>query len=411
MKRVSILLVLALLVVGLVANGIVYAQTEITFWHAMSGPLGETVEEIVSEFNSQNPDIRVEAVYQGSYGDLETKIMAGIQARRPPTVAQVYENFTDNLVINDAIVPLEDYLALSQAELNDYIEVFRDMNTWNGKLYTIPFNKSTWVLFYNTDVVPEPPATLDEFLAVAEQISNEYDGEMFGFGIRPTVELFDIFLHLYGGAMLDDELNITFTEEAGVQALDTMKSMLDNNSALMIDGYESDSFGAGLIAMYIGSSAGAPFVASAAEGNVNWSMAPIFTHEAAAAPFMGTNVALFAQTSEAQREAAAKFVEFLTNTENTTKWAIETGYLPVRYSALESDRWLDYVNSDPAVAEGPANPTQFENGFWQPRIAPWSAGRTVITTAVEEVLLAGSQPQASLDNAARSWERDLRSAR
>jgi len=410
MKKMAKLLVLTLLVVSLV-GGSALAKTEITFWHAMSSLLGATVTELAEQFNAENPDIHVEAVYQGSYSDLETKIMASVAAGSPPVLAQVYENFTDNLVINQAIVALEDYMTLSEAEFNDYIGVFRDMNKWEDKLFTVPFNKSTWVMFYNTDLIPEPPATIEEFYAISQKISDENKGEVYGFGIRPTVELFDIFLHLNGGEMLDADGKVAFHASEGVEALATMRSLVDSGSALMIDGYESDNLGGGIIAMYFGSSAGSPYVAAAAEGNVNWSMAPIPTGKAAAAPFMGTNVALFARTSEAQREAAAKFVEFLTNTENTTTWAVQTGYLPVRYSALESDKWLEFVASDPRVSEGPANPVQFENGFWQPRIAAWSAGRSIITRTVESVLLGQQSAEDALNNAAQEWGRELERTR
>ncbi|NLJ75462.1 MAG: ABC transporter substrate-binding protein [Firmicutes bacterium] len=400
-------LILLTLVFCLAVSGQVLAKTEVTFWHAMSSALGETVNELVAEFNAQNPDIHVEAIYQGGYGDLNTKLVASITAQNSPVLAQVYENWTDAFIRNDVLVPLEDYLHLTDEEYNDYVEVFRNMNIWDGKLYTVPFNKSNWVLFYNTDLVPNPPKTVDEFLALSKKISDEGQGDVFGFGIRPTVELFHAFMYLNGGDFFDEDLNITFTGQEGIDALNLMINMIDDKSALLIDGYESNALGDGIIAMYIGSSAGASFVEAAAEGKVNWSMAPIPAGARPGAPFMGTNIALFATATEEQREAAAKFVKFLTNTENTVTWAIRTGYLPVTYSGLESEAWNAFLADNPRVAEGPGNLEAFEYGYWQPRVAAWEGARSSIGNAVEAALLKYATPEEALAQAALEIEEEI----
>lgn len=147
---------------------------------------------------------------------------------------------------------------LTEEEYNDYIEVFRHMNTWDGKLYTIPFNKSNWVMYYNKELIPEPPKTLDEFFQIAKEVSEKTGGETRGFGIRPTLELFHAFLWLNGGDFFDEDLNVTFDGPEGKLALQQMIAMLEDGSALQIDGYEDGAFGDRMIAMYIGSSRALP---------------------------------------------------------------------------------------------------------------------------------------------------------
>lgn len=352
----------------------------------MSGELGNAIDYLTAEFNAQNPDIVVESIYQGRYSDLNTKLVASLSARTTPTIAQVYENWTDAFFRNGVIAPLAEYMDLSDEEFNDYIEVFRGMNTWDGKLYTIPYNKSNWVLFYNADMIPTPPATVEEFLQISKEITAQTNGETRGFGMRPTLELFHAFLYVNGGDFLDDELNVTFNSPEGIEALELMIGMLDDGSALLIDGYENEAFGDNMIAMYIGSSAGMPHVENSVGDKFQFSTAPIPAGVRPGAPFMGTNIALFNAATEEERLAAGRFVKFITNTENTVYFAIKTGYLPVTYSGLNSAEYQQFLADNPHKA-AVANLDAFGYGYWQPTIAAWEEARGVIGQAVERVFL------------------------
>ena len=379
-------LVLMTLVFCLLLSGTALAQTQITFWHAMSGELGNAIEYLTERFNAENPEIEVESIYQGNYGDLNTKLVASLPAGTTPTIAQVYENWTDAFYRHGVIAPLVDYMALTDEEFNDYVEVFRGMNTWDGKMYTIPYNKSNWVLFYNADLIPEPPATVEEFLRISKEVTERTNGETKGYGIRPTLELFHAFLYLEGGDFLDEDLNVTFNSPEGKAALELMVGMLEDGSALLIDGYENEAFGDEMIAMYIGSSAGMPHVENSVGDKFQFSTAPLPAGVRPGAPFMGTNIALFNVASEEEREAAGKFVKFLTNTENTAYFAIKTGYLPVTYSGLESDEYQKFLADNPHKA-AVANLEAFGYGYWQPTIAAWEEARSAIGQAVERVFL------------------------
>src|SRR5690554_3865786 len=228
------------LILCLALSSSALAQTHITFWHAMSGELGNAIDHLTAEFNAQNPDIVVESIYQGRYGDLNTKLVASLSAGTTPTIAQVYENWTDAFYRYGVIAPLVDYMDLTDDEFNDYIEVFQRMNTWDDTMYTIPYNKSNWVLFYNADMIPSPPTTVEEFLQISKDITEQTNGETRGFGIRPTLELFHAFLYVGGGDFLDEDLNVIFNSPEGVAALELMTGMLKDGSALLIDGYENE---------------------------------------------------------------------------------------------------------------------------------------------------------------------------
>ena len=392
-------LIVLTLVLCVVAGGTSFAKTKITFWHAMSGDLGEAIDYLTEQFNAENPEIEVESIYQGRYSDLNTKIVASVSAQVTPTLAQVYENWTDAYIRNGLLVPMEDYMDLTEEEFNDYTEVYRSMNTWEDKLYTIPLNKSNWILHYNTELVPEPPRTVEEFLQISREVTEKTGGETKGFGMRPTLELFHDFLYLNGADFLDDDLNVTFNGPEGVAALKLMLEMIEDDSALLIDGYENEAFGDRMIAMYIGSSAGMPHVVGSVGDKFEFRTASLPTGVRPGAPFMGTNVALFKAASEEERKAAGKFMRFMTNTENTVYFAIKTGYLPVTYSGLESAEYQQFIADNPHLA-AIADEEALAHGYWQPRIGAWEQARGAIYEAVEKVFLGVSTVQEALDEAA-----------
>ena len=379
-------LVLLALVLCLTLSSSALAKVNITFWHAMGAELGEATEYLTQKFNEIQDEIEVEAIYQGRYSDLNTKLVASFSAGTSPTIAQVYENWTDAYYRYGVIAALEDYMDLTEEEYNDYIEVFRHMNTWDGKLYTIPFNKSNWVLYYNKELIPEPPKTLEEFFQISKEVSEKTNGETKGFGIRPTLELFHAFLWLNGGDFFDDDLNVTFNSPEGKIALQQMIGMLEDGSALLVDGYEDGAFGDRMIAMYIGSSAGVTYAENSVGGKFEFSTAPLPAGIRPGAPFMGTNIAMFDAASEEEKAAAAKFVKWLTNAENTVYFAIKTGYLPVTYSGLASQEYQDFLEANPHKA-AMANLEAFEYGYWQPKIAAWEECRGIIYEMVTKVFL------------------------
>ncbi len=70
----------------------------ITFWHAMSSRHQPNLQKLVDDFMVEYPNITVEAIYQGGYGDLQQKINASVVAGNVPAIAQVYENWVTPIV-------------------------------------------------------------------------------------------------------------------------------------------------------------------------------------------------------------------------------------------------------------------------------------------------------------------------
>ena len=65
-----------------------YAQTEIQWWHAMSGPLGEWVNDQAKQFNDSQKDYKIVPTYKGTYAEAMTGAVAAFRAGNAPHILQ-----------------------------------------------------------------------------------------------------------------------------------------------------------------------------------------------------------------------------------------------------------------------------------------------------------------------------------
>ncbi len=387
---------------------------KIQFWHALPGAQGDVLKSLVGEFNATQKEVVVEPVFQGNYSDLNNKLLAALASGKPPAMSMMYENETSKYLESQALVPVQKFIddpkaGMKPDEVNDILEVFRKNNTWNGQMVTMPFNKSAYVLFYNTDLIKEPPKTWDELEAIAKKVTRKNGDkvEVYGFGLRPNVDTFNTYLVEAGSDFLSpDEKKATFAGPEGVQALEFIVRLVKEQAAMNIaSGYESDVFGPGKIAMYIGSSAGFAFVAKNSQGKHGWNVAPLPAGPKTNLTIsQGTNVGIFAKASPEEQLAAWRFIKWLVSPEITAKYASKTGYVPVRASAAGTQVWKDHVAKD---AKNGVPFASLKNATFGPRTAKWAALRNVISSAIEKAVAGSATPKDALAGAAAKVDQEL----
>jgi sn-glycerol 3-phosphate transport system substrate-binding protein len=157
------------------------AQTQIQWWHAMSGPLGEWVNDLAKEFNASQKNYVVVPTYKGSYGEAFTAAMAAYRAGNAPDILQVYEVGTATMMAaKGAIKPVGEVMTMGGAKFDPklYISAVAGYYTApNGQMLSLPFNSSTTVFYYNKDAFkaagldPQtPPKTWPEVVLAAAKL-------------------------------------------------------------------------------------------------------------------------------------------------------------------------------------------------------------------------------------------------
>ena len=171
----------AILLIALVATlpAPVLARTEIHFWHAMGGQLGESVDALVKQFNETQSEWEVKTLRKGTYPETLTAAIAAYRQKNPPHIVQVFDVGTQTMMLSGAVYPVSQLLKEQEIKVdwNDFIRPVTGYYSKDGQLYSMPFNSSSPILYYNKDAFkkagldPEkPPATWKEVGEASKKI-------------------------------------------------------------------------------------------------------------------------------------------------------------------------------------------------------------------------------------------------
>jgi len=149
----------------------------IDFWHAFGGGRKLLIDRMVEDFNYTHPDTYVRVEFKGSYRDtLNASILAAQQGNAPHLV-QIFEIGSQLALDTGIFMPIEDLVVGPEFQADDYIEGVSNYYNIGGKFYSMPWNSSNPILYYNKDMFraagldPEaPPETFEEMLSACDAI-------------------------------------------------------------------------------------------------------------------------------------------------------------------------------------------------------------------------------------------------
>lgn len=340
---------------------------EIEFWHAMSGANADAIQKITDDFMANNPNIKVTLVNQGGYRDLFDKLMAAAKADQLPTIAQIYSNRLSWYVSKGLVENLNPYIenseiGLSDADLADIPDMFLSDGIWDGNQYAMPFNKSQMVLYYNVDMFKEAgievPTTWDEWKEASAKLTvdsdNDGEPEIYGTVFANNLST-DIapWLKQAGGTTMSEETNELFfdTPEAK-ETVEFLNSMIQAKNARLAgdDKNANVPLQQGRAAMCVASTSALPYIEKDTLEGITINAAALPGYKTDDQLFYGTNVTVFNTDTKEQKYAAWEYIKFLTNTENTAYFASQTGYIPVRKSAKDTDIFKKTLELKPIKA-------------------------------------------------------------
>jgi multiple sugar transport system substrate-binding protein len=380
----------------------------VEFWHSMSGPNGQAVQYLVDRFNAENEyGITVNATYQGGYGDAHQKVTAALVAGDYPDIGQSYGNNVVTYFPSNKVVQLDEFIFDPEWGIEDFEDIligYRNESKafQDGKFYTLPFSKSTEVLYYNPDffnkeglwadregAVFTPPTTWDELETTAKAITAITGKPAFGYD--SIANLFIIWTQQNGGAYTARDGSILFNNFEAVQAVEFFAKGVREGYFRVAgdDRYLSGPFVSGDVMMYIGSTSGSVFNKS-----------DLFDFESAQVPMgdvrrviqQGANFFML-DNGDDRKLAAFTFINFVLETENTVEWSMRSGYLPVRESSRELPVYKEFLESN-------VNPTKVTGASYLATDYTYDAifaesysVRQAVDVAVQEVL-AGQKTAA-----------------
>ncbi len=385
-------------------------KTVLEFWHYFGGDHERALKKLIADFQAENPDVEVKPLFQGRPQELLQKLQNSFATTpsKNPVLSTVYESWTTDFHQKGYMEAVEDHFAgpdgLSKAEQEDIIKVFRETNSYNGKMVTMPFNKSIYVLYMNTDRmaaagITTAPRTLEEFGDAIKKLTKTDAGpKTYGMGMMPASEAFTSLFYASGGEFFGKDGKPTFNTPDGQAIMRFWRDLQFPTKHLYVTtDYMDAPFGNQQIAMFIYSSASFPYNAKSVAGRFKWDVAPIpgIAGRTPRYVMQGTNIGLFKNRPDAEKQAAWKLVKFLTNTKNSVFWQTKTGYMPIRYSAVKDAEMQKYLAANPMYARASALVTA-DLGKQEPTIREWDGIRQEIGIMVDRVLNKGGDSTAEL---------------
>ncbi len=331
------------------------AKTEIQWWHAMQGVLGERVNDIAVKFNASQNDYEVKAVFKGAYPDTLNAAIAAYRAKQPPHVVQVFEVGTQTMLSSGAVYPVYQLMKDNGIahDWNDIIGAVRSYYSTGGNLYSMAFNSSVPILYYNKDLfrkaglADKPPATWDEVEAMAKKLVAS--GAKCGYSSAwPSWVLVENMHAIHDQPFADhsngfDGLAATLKINGpfGVKMMELLargakEGWFTYNGRLS---KAEANMNGGECGLFTTSSAAIAGLTRASEGKFTWGTG--FLPRMSGYPqggeiIGGASLWVLKGARPDEYKGVAQFFKYLASTDNQAWWAGVTGYLPISNAAVKA---------------------------------------------------------------------------
>jgi len=388
------------------------ASGTVTVWdyYGEATPLKASIEE----FSEAHPEITVD--YQAfDYESLHSKFPVAVAAGEAPDLATVDMTWIPSLAANGLLGDLAD---VSQGMLNgepledQYSDGANEAMHYDGQLVTALYDFDAYALYYRKDVLDakgiDVPATWDEFIdataAMAERPSDGAAPTKYGFAVQPDTFHYSQYLFQNGGSILDSDLQeAVVNEDAGVEALDYMQSLLTEGGGIYWP--DASTQIAGIKSEQIGMFINGPYMmgvlkAGVPEQSGDWAVAPAPIGEQEGSYLGGTGLVI--PTGAKNSTAAWELAQWLLQPDQQAYVYTAAGAAPATNAALElpalsaSDPYFGGQAPFSVFKDAMATATHF------PYVATWGDIDSAIADGVTSVLLGKESAQSALDSAAQT---------
>ncbi|PMC63854.1 ABC transporter substrate-binding protein [Corynebacterium tuscaniense] len=327
-------------------------DNKIIFWSNHPGSSRDIEVEMIKAFEEENPDLKVELVDGGAnYEELAQKFNAALAGSNLPDVIVASDVTWFNFALNEATTPLDELWEKEGLDPDSYVDTLREDYEYNGKHYGAPYSRSTNLMYWNTDDLkaaglPEDrgPQTWQDFDDWAAKLKEKTGNP--ALVIPDGTDYLDWYFQgmvwAFGGSY-SDEWEPKFSDPKTIEAGKFLQDQV-NKGHIEIATDPTVAFGNGKASALLQStgslgglteSATVPFITTYLPG------------PSPSAATGGAGLAIPNNISDKRKSNAIKFIDFITNTENTIKFTQKTGYMPVRKDALDDPAEQAYLKDNP----------------------------------------------------------------
>jgi sn-glycerol 3-phosphate transport system substrate-binding protein len=409
MKRLFAFLLAALCFAAAAAR----ADTTLTFYYpiAVGGPLTKVIDGYARQFEAEHPGIKVNPIYAGNYDDARIKALAALKAGQSAPLSVLFSIDIYELLEQDAIVAWDEVAASAddKAWLKSFYPALMMNGTYKGKVYGIPFQRSTIVLYWNKDAFKEagldpnkPPASWNEMVQMAQKlVKKDAQGNVVRWGVEvPSTGyaywMFQAFARQNGQDLMNRDGNRTNYAHPDVIAALQYWRDLGAKHKVMPEGTVEwgtlrQAFTEGKTAMMWHTTGNLTAVKDSAKFAFGVAMLPASKQRGS--PTGGGNFYLFKKTTPEERKAALAFVKWMTAPERAADWSMATGYVATRPDAYATPKLKSYAAEFP-----PAVVARDQFQYATPELSTFQTGRVrkLLDDAIQASLTGQKQPAEAL---------------
>lgn len=408
-------------------------RVTIVFWHSFVASTIPALEELIDRFETEHPNIRIDAQYIPTGDALVQKLVTAVQSRTAPDISWIHSHYLGDLVEADAVYPMATFIegenGVAQEVMDDIYPALIQYASWQGTLYSMPMEATNLGLLYNKDhfrevgLDPErPPQTWEELKQYARRLSVDRNGdgrfERIGFFV-PGVPAdgpngpymmwqWTPFLWQAGGYLIDEEqTRVLFAEPPGVQALTLWKDIFQAQNQRNFSNDFNVAFASQQTSMILDGPWNLPRYPEIL-GDIDWGIAMLPEGPVKRATVVaGEYLAIFKQSEHP--DEAWTFVRWMLDPEVQAFWSMKSGYLPVRASVLDVPEYQAFL------AEHPGQKAFVDQMQYAQAQRPIDFHTVAIqrnlAIAIEKATVGGQDPATVLREAAEASNALLESAR
>ncbi|CAG7598043.1 hypothetical protein PAESOLCIP111_00193 [Paenibacillus solanacearum] len=387
-------------------------KVTVEYWHSMGGKNGEYIDAMIKRFNETHPNIEVVGTFQGAYDEVVTKLQQAIPAKTAPDVTMLERSYVQLFADADVLEDLTPFMKKSNLSSNDFVSGLMGHSTFDKKLVTLPFNRSTPIMHVNKTMLDEMglkvPTNWDELKQVANALVIK-DGSSFK---RQGLSMpFDDWYVLAmitqskGKYFNDQGTSIGFYDNGvGVKVFNYLKD-LQKSGALYYPAAKDSGNIVGQ--MFMDGKIGLLFESTGNIGKFsqtvkfNYVTAYLPKNDVYANPTGGANVAMLSGSKH--KDAAWEFINWLmTDPKGGQQFIIDTGYLPFTKKMVESPEMKALFAKEPnrKVAYD-----QLQYGIDTNKHLAWPGVNQEFRKAMQAIMYDNNDIQATLTTFKKEAER------
>ena len=400
--------------------------TEISFWHSMGGVNGQAIDTLVKKFNDENEyGITVKAQYQGEYDDSLNKLKSAQIGNMGADLVQVYEIGSRFMIESGWITPMQQMIDADSYDLSQIEPNLAAYYTIDNQLYSMPFNSSTPIMYYNKEMfekagITEIPDSLEGIEAVGEKLLNEGGaGQVISLGIYGW--FFEQFIGKQGleyanngNGRTEAATAVAFDSNgAAANILTAWKSLYDKGYAPNV-GKGGDAgladFSAGKSAITLGSTASLKQILQDVNGKFEVGTAyfpKVKSTDEGGVSIGGASLWALNNNDAKKTRATWEFVKFLISPESQAYWNAQTGYFPVTTAAQEEPVFKENVEKYPQFQTAIDQLHDSSPKYVGALLSVFPEARATIESEIENLLNGNADVKTAVKNMADAINKSI----